>query len=96
MKTAWQSEDAQKFRQDIKNGLDGLSQAANDAVDEFNTSEAGQRLKTETQEFKDRVRSSEVESKALEEISKVLHTINAELQKAIAKMDIDNDSDSEQ
>ncbi|MBC8506154.1 MAG: hypothetical protein ISR58_12185 [Anaerolineales bacterium] len=83
MKTAWQSEDAQKLRQDIKNGLSGLSQAANDAVDEFNTSEAGQRLKTETQDFRDRVRSGDVETKAREEISKVLHTINSELQKAI-------------
>ena len=83
MKTAWQSDDAQKLRQDIKNGLSGLGQAANDAVDEFNASEAGQRLKAETQEFKDRVKSAEVEKKARDELSKVLHTINTELQKAI-------------
>ena len=83
MKTAWESEDALKLRQDIKNGLNGLSQAANDAVDEFNASEAGQRLKEETQDFRDRVKSGEVETKARDEISKVLHTINAELQKAI-------------
>ncbi len=83
LQTAWGSEEAQKLRQDIKTGLSELGQAANDAVDEFNASEAGQRLKAETQELKDRVKSGEVEAKAREEISKALNTINAELQKAI-------------
>ena len=98
MQTAWPSEDAQKLRQDIKNGLSGLSQAANDAVDEFNASEAGQRLKAETQEFRERVKTDEVEKKAREEISKVLHTINTELQKAIDQIPksdhVSNDTDS--
>ncbi len=83
MQTAWESEEAQKLRQDIKTGLSELGKAANDAVDEFNASEAGQRLKEETQDLKARVVSGEAETKARQEISKVLHTINAELQKTI-------------
>lgn len=83
LQTAWASEEAQKLRQDIKNGLTEVGKAANDAVDEFNTSEAGQRIKEEAQEVKARVASGEIENKARQEISKVLHTINAELQKAI-------------
>lgn len=87
MQTAWQSEEAQILRQDIKTGLSELGQVANDTVDEFNASEAGQRLKNEAQELKDRVKSGEVESRARQEISKALNMLNTELQKAIEKID---------
>ncbi len=87
MQTAWQSEEAQKLRQDIKTGLSELGQVANDTVDDFNASEAGQRLKNEAQELKDRVKSGEVESRARQEISKALNVLNTELQKAIEKID---------
>ncbi len=94
--TAWGSEEAQKLRQDLKNGLAELGQAANDAVEEFNASEAGQRLKAETDEFKARVASGEVETKARQEISKALHTINAELQKAIDQIPKAENTDPDQ
>ena len=84
--TTWGSEDAQKLRQDIKNGLAELGKAAYGAVDEFNASEAGQRLKGEAQDLKARVASGEVEAEVRTEISKVLHALNAELQKAIDQM----------
>ena len=86
MQTAWSSEEAQKFRQDIKTGLAELGKAANDAVDEFNASEAAHQIKEEAQELKDRVVSGEMEAQARQELSKVLHTINTELQKAIEQI----------
>jgi hypothetical protein len=86
LQTAWQSDEAQKLRQDIKDGLSELGRAANDAINEFNASEAGHRIKEEAQEFKSRVESGEVEARAREEISQILQTINAELTKAIDQL----------
>ena len=77
--SAWESEESQKFRQELQNGLNELGRATNEAVDEFKTSETGQKIKAETDEFINRVETGEVETKAREEISKVLDFINQEL-----------------
>ena len=77
--TAWESEESQKFRQELQNGLNELGRATNEAVDEFKTSSTGQKIKTEADEFINRVETGEVEAKAREEISKVLDFINKEL-----------------
>ncbi|MBN1668531.1 MAG: hypothetical protein JW862_15660 [Anaerolineales bacterium] len=81
LQSSWESEEAKKLRQELRHGLDELGKAATEAVDEFQVSEAGQKLKSEAEEFKARVESGEVEAKARQEISKVLATINAELDK---------------
>ncbi len=77
--TAWESEKSQKFRQELQNGLNEFGRATNEAVDEFKTSETGQKFKSEADDFKNRVETGEVEEKAREEISKVLNFINTEL-----------------
>jgi hypothetical protein len=77
--TAWESEESQKFRQELQNGLNELGRATNEAVDEFKTSPTGQKIKSEADEFINRVETGEVEAKAREEISKVLDFINQEL-----------------
>jgi hypothetical protein len=77
--SAWESEESQKFRQELQNGLNELGRATNEAVDEFKTSETGQKFKAEADEFINRVETGEVEVKAREEISKVLDFINTEL-----------------
>ena len=79
--SAWESEESQNFRTELKNGFSELGKAANEAVDEFKTSETGQRLKSDATDFKVRVDSGEVEAKAREEVSKVLDFINTELGK---------------
>ena len=77
--TAWESEESQKFRQELQNGLNELGRVTNEAVDEFKASETGQKLKAEAGDFVNRVETGEVEAKAREEISKVLNFINQEL-----------------
>jgi hypothetical protein len=79
--SAWQSEEARKLRQEISEGMSELGKAASQAVDEFNASEAGQKLKSEAQDFKARVESGEVEAKAREELGRVMAFINTELNK---------------
>jgi len=76
--SAWESDESQKFRTELENGLNELGKATNEAVDEFKTSETGQKFKTEADDFINRVETGEVEQKAREEISKVLNFINAE------------------
>lgn len=77
--TAWESEESQKFRQELQNGLNELGKATNEAVNEFKASQTGQKIKAEADEFINRVETGEVEAKAREEISKVLNYINKEL-----------------
>ena len=81
--SAWESEDAQKLKEELRTGFSELGKAAAQAVEDFNMSEAGQTLKTEAEDLKTRVQSGELESKARQEISKALEMMNAELQKAI-------------
>lgn len=77
--SAWESEESLKFREELQNGLNELGRATNEAVDEIKTSETGQKIKSEADEFINRVETGEVEAKARQEISKVLDFINQEL-----------------
>ena len=79
--SAWESEESQKFRQELENGLNELGRATNEAVDEFKTSQTGQKFKTEADDFINRVETGEVETKARQEISKALSFIDDELGK---------------
>jgi hypothetical protein len=79
--SAWESEESQNFRRELQNGLNEFGKATNEAIEEFKTSETGQKFKAEAEDFKSRVESGEVEAKARAEISKVLTFINEELGK---------------
>jgi hypothetical protein len=83
--TAWESDEAQHFKEEFKNGLTELGNAATKAVEDFNLSETGQKIKAEAEDFKARVESGEVESKVRDELTKALDLINTELQKARSK-----------
>lgn len=77
--SAWESEESQKFRKELENGMNELGRATNEAVEEFKASDTGQKFKAEADDFINRVETGEVEKKAREEISKVLNFINSEL-----------------
>ena len=81
LQTAWESEEAQQFKEEIKHGLEELGNAASDAVKDFDSSEAGNRIRSEAKDIKARIESGELETKARLELSKVLDRINTELQK---------------
>lgn len=98
--SAWESEESQNFRNELQNGLNEFGKATNEAIEEFKTSETGQKFTAEAEDFKSRVESGEVETKAREEISKVLNFINTELgklnQKVAPSVDpVENTEDSE-
>jgi hypothetical protein len=81
--SAWESDEALKFKEELKSGLTELGNTTTTAVEDFRVSETGQKLKEEANDFKTRVESGEFEAKAREEISKALNVFNTELQKAI-------------
>ena len=84
--SAWTSEESQKFRQELQNGLSELGKAVSEAVEDVKTSETGQKIKEETEDFKTRVKTGEVEEKTREEVSKVLNFLNIEIGKLNQKM----------
>ena len=81
--TAWESEEAQKLKEELKDGLTELGDATSQAVEDFKTSGAGETIKAEAEDLKARVHSGEFEARTRDEISKALNIINIELQKAI-------------
>jgi hypothetical protein len=81
--SAWESDEAQKFKDELKAGLTELGDVTTQAVEDFQTSETGQKLKNEANDLKSRIESGEFETKAREEISKALNMFNEEIQKAI-------------
>ena len=82
-RSTWESVEVEKLKEEMKDGINELSSAATQAVEDFNVSESGKRIKAEAEEFRSRVESGEVETRAREEISNTLNLINAELSKAI-------------
>jgi hypothetical protein len=83
MQSAWESDEARNFKEEIKEGFIELGSATEQAVTEFNMSEAGRSLKSEAEAFRTRLESGELETKTRQEISKALNIINTELQKVI-------------
>ena len=77
----WESEERRKLQDDIEAGLADFSSSINKAVGDFKESPTGQRLKTDVDDFHERVKSGEVEGKAREEVAAVLRSINFELKK---------------
>ena len=81
--SAWESDEAQKFKEELKEGFTELGSTAEQAVADFKVSEAGRNLKSEAEALKTRIESGELEEKSRQEIAKALNIINTELQKII-------------
>ena len=77
----WASEERRKLQDDIEAGLADFASTINKAVEDFQESPTGQRLKTDVDDFHERVKSGEVEGKAREEVAAALRRINTELEK---------------
>jgi hypothetical protein len=79
--SAWHSEESQKLRQEIRTGLRALEIGLKEAADDLTTGETGQRIKADVHEFKEKVRSGEVESKLRQELLAALRHVNSTLEK---------------
>lgn len=82
LRTAWESEERQKLQQEIAAGLANLRDSLNEAANDFSNSQAGQNIKEDVQDLRERWRTGELGSKVREEIAEALRTVNRELEKA--------------
>ncbi|MCC6188727.1 MAG: hypothetical protein IT318_06805 [Anaerolineales bacterium] len=81
-RSAWESDESQKLRQEIKVGLAALEAGLRQASAEVTSGETGQRIKAEVEDFSERVRTGQVESQLRNDLLAALRKVNEELQKA--------------
>lgn len=80
MKTAWESPERQHIQHELETGLETLSTSLNQAADEFAKSQAGQQVKSELEDFSQRLSNGEVETKVKNEVIYLLGKINNNLE----------------
>ena len=81
LRGAWESQERQKLQQEIQEGLSELGNILNQAADDFKSTQTGQNLKADFDDFKERLRTGEVENKVRSEILEALQTANRELKR---------------
>lgn len=84
LRTAWDSPERKKLQQEIGNGLTELNATLKKEFEDFDSSETGQRLKSDVENLRQRVRSGEAEEKVRSELLNALRIANEEIRKANA------------
>jgi hypothetical protein len=84
LRAAWESPERKKLEQEIESGLTELAATLKGEASSFRESQTGQRLKSDLDDMRQRVRSGEAAEKAREELIKALKLINTELEKAFS------------
>jgi hypothetical protein len=85
MKAAWDSPERQKLQKELGDGIDQLITTLRMETDTFRESPAGQRLRADVEDLRQRVRSGEIENQVRSEILTALRTINSELERAAGR-----------
>jgi HD-GYP domain-containing protein (c-di-GMP phosphodiesterase class II) len=85
LQATWESEERRKLQQEIETGLSELGRSLNQTVAEFKESPTGQRIKSEAEDLRGRIRSGELEAELREELLSILRRVNTELEKAAAR-----------
>lgn len=85
IRSVWESDERKKFQEELQEGLSELGSMVNETASELRNSQTGQRLKDDVEDFRQRVRSGEVENKVREEILSALRIVNSELEKVSSR-----------
>ncbi len=83
LRAAWDRPERQKLQQEIESGISELGSTLRKEAQSVSGSQVGQRIKAEVDDFGERVRSGQVETKVREELLNALQTINLELAKVV-------------
>lgn len=86
-RSAWESDERKKLSNEIDSGLKNLSDSLKQASDEFSQSPSGQNLKSDLQDFQNRLKTGEVENQLRNELLTALRTINEQLKKVSADIE---------
>lgn len=93
-RAAWESPERKKLQTELETAFADLGQTLNRASADFLSSPTGQQIVMEFNQLRERVRESGLTSAAYEEAVALLQRLNAELNKAAAKMNPDQGDDA--
>lgn len=82
---ALESEEFKKFQDEMNQGLSQLGESLNKFFQEIAESPAGQRVKSEIDDFQKTARTGELEAKVRQDVLAALQKANDELEKAAAR-----------
>ena len=83
LQTAWESDERKQLQGEIEAGLTQVADAMNEAFDSFKKSDAGEQFINDIEDFGERVRSGEVETKVRTDLTEALRKLNTELEKVV-------------
>ena len=92
---AWESPERKKLQQEIETGLSELAQTLQQEADTFAESPTGQRMKSDLDELRQKVRNSEAEAKIRSELLQAFKVVNTELQKVASRLSTEDSTPSE-
>ena len=82
---ALESEEFKRFQNEMNQGLSQLGESLNKFFQEVSESPAGQRVKSEIDDFQKSARTGELEAKVRQDVLAALQKANEELEKAAAR-----------
>jgi len=82
---ALESEEFKRFQDEMNQGLSQLGESLNKFFQEVSESPAGQRVKSEIDDFQKSARTGELEAKVRQDVLAALQKANEELEKAAAR-----------
>jgi hypothetical protein len=80
LQTAWESEERKNLTHDILSGLEGLSNAVEEAAHDLAESDIGQQVREEVDDLAERVHKGEIADRLREDFMRALQKVNAELE----------------
>jgi hypothetical protein len=81
-RTAWESEESRRLQQELKDGFAALEAGLRETASELSSDETKQRVRNEAHDFRERVRSGQMETQLRADLLAALRAVNAELKKA--------------
>ncbi len=87
LRTAWESPERKKFQQEIENGINEMGATLSKEFSTFIESPTGQRLRSDVEDLGERIRTSDAQQHAREELLMALKRANIEIQRAAERWD---------
>jgi hypothetical protein len=95
LQSMWESDERKKLEHELETGLNEAYNNLSTAAKEFAESPTGKNIKTELEDFGQRVRSGEIEEKVRSDILSVLRSANQGLRSAAESSSLESEESSE-
>jgi vacuolar-type H+-ATPase subunit E/Vma4 len=86
VQAAWDNPEREKIQAELEKGLSDISETLQKEVETIRQSPTGKQLKSDMDEFAEKVRSGETAAQLRQELLKVLQIANNELDKAASRL----------